>query len=125
MLARRAVKISRRSDAAAFSPDPQGRTDSNEAGWRMSSWGGIPLRLSCWRGAGGLSWARRLLDRSDDRSRRPAGTRVRRIHPLRNDETRAREDFRRQLHEEGGLSALALLAAIDRQLGLYDEALDG
>ena len=65
-------------------------------------------------------WTVRTLDRAGPQARGAAG-----FTTLRHDEAQAREDLKRQLHEEGGASSLALLAAIDRQLGLYEEALDG
>jgi len=44
---------------------------------------------------------------------------------LRAEEATARDNLMHRLHSEGDVSSLALLAAIDRHLGLHQEALEG
>ena len=68
----------------------------------------------------GYYWTVRTIDRVGPQARAAAE-----FTTLRQDQAQAREELKRRLHEEGGVSSLALLAAIDRQLGLYEEALDG
>jgi CHAT domain-containing protein/Tfp pilus assembly protein PilF len=65
-------------------------------------------------------WTVRTIDRPGAQARGSAGFRT-----LRPDEARARDDLAARLRGEGGAPALALLAAIDRHLGLHQEALEG
>jgi hypothetical protein len=65
-------------------------------------------------------WTVRTIDRSGAQARGSAG-----FVTLRDEEAKAREDLRRRLQQDGDASSLALLAAIDRHLGLQHEALEG
>lgn len=65
-------------------------------------------------------WTVRTVDRPGAQARGSAEFRT-----LRAEEAKAREDLRRRLDEETDASSLALLAAIDRYLGLHHEALEG
>jgi hypothetical protein len=68
----------------------------------------------------GYYWTVRTIDRPGAQARGAAE-----FVTLRIEEAKAREDLKRRLHDEGEASSLALLAAIDRQLGLHEEALEG
>jgi len=65
-------------------------------------------------------WTVRTLDRQGGQARGSADFRT-----LRTDEVSAREDLRRTLQKDDAASSLALLAAIDRHLGLHYDALNG
>ena len=65
-------------------------------------------------------WTVRTIDRPGAQAQGSAEFRT-----LRTEEARAREDLKRRLHEEGDASSVALLAAIDRHLGLHHESLEG
>jgi len=65
-------------------------------------------------------WTVRTLDRPGAQARGSAE-----FATLRAEEATAREHLLRRLHAEGDVSSVALLAAIDRHLGLYQEALEG
>jgi hypothetical protein len=80
----------------------------------------VPVPPDVLHPAAGYYWTVRTIDRAGPQARGAAE-----FMTLGEEEAKAREDLRRRLHEEGGVSSLALLAAIDRQLGLYADALDG
>ena len=79
-----------------------------------------PVPPDILKAGAGYHWSVRTLDRSGAQARGSAE-----FVTLGNEAAKAREDIERRLHQEGDAASLALLAAIDRQLGLHQEALDG
>jgi hypothetical protein len=80
----------------------------------------VPIPPDVLRAGAAYYWTVRTIDSTGPQARGSAA-----FTTVRNDDARAREELKRQLEEEGGVSSLALLAAIDRHLGLYAEALEG
>ena len=80
----------------------------------------VPVPPDVLKAGADYYWTVRTLDRPGAQARGSAE-----FVTLRSDEARAREDLKRRLHQDGDAASLALLAAIDRQLGLHPEALDG
>lgn len=80
----------------------------------------VPVPPDVLQAGAGYYWTVRTIDLAGPQARGSAE-----FTTLRDDDARAREDLHRRLQEEGSVASRALLAAIDWQLGLYEEALEG
>ena len=80
----------------------------------------VPVPPNILQAGANYYWTVRTIDRPGPQARGSAEFRT-----LRAEEVQARDALKRRLDDEGGTSSIALLAAIDRHLGLHDEALEG
>ena len=80
----------------------------------------VPVPAGILEAGAAYYWTVRTLDRPGAQARGSTE-----FATLRSEEAAVREDLKRRLHDEGGVSSVALLAAIDRHLGLHQEALEG